>query len=571
MSAADDLAAARNDAVRAALLLGLRAAAPVVRRSLLGRIGSYANDQARLRARLGVRPDTPIRPWGPEVEAAVEAWARRRTSRGVGIRWAETSGSTARPKRVPFDRPRLDVIRRASWEAAVQAGAAHGVTTPTLFVLAGLAQDASLSSLLLEDRRAREGTSVPGEAEGWWQREVSSRARGLASAASLALSPSLVRGLVMPSRWLWTPDAAPLLDAFGATAARVFLLAASDPGFLYATNPSTLAVFLDRLEAGWDDAARLCRAFVAGDAPPAARLLLRRTAAAGWAGRLRAVAAARAAPPLEAWLPRLRCWVSWDGGYVAPFLERVRRALPAPRFAHVPMYSMSTETLETTTVWLDGEPRFLPLAPGVLHELLPEGAPDDPRLLLPATAAEPGRTYALVVSDLHGLVRYQTADLFRCEARVRGLPDLRFLRRRGLAYSFTGEKLTGEQVVAAFDLLRAREPALAARGVQLALLPSTTGLPHYRLALAWPGPPDPAHDADGAARALDELLGAQNAEYAAKRRSARLGPVVAEPVAYDRLAAALQHDAWETQFKLLPLVSRPWEALGLPPRHTGPA
>lgn len=537
----DDLAAARNDALRAGVLAGLRAAAPLVARRLARRIGSYASDQAALRRRLGVEADTPLRRWGPEVEAGLAAWARAREARGVAVRWAETSGSTARPKRVPFDRERLATIRQASWEAAVQAGAAHGVSTPTLFVLAGMAQDGSLSSLLLEERR-----------------------RGL------------VPGLVMPSRYLWAPEAAPLLEAFGPTACRVWLLAASAPGFLYATNPSTLAVFLDRLEADWDEAASLTRAFLREPErlPPGARALLRRVAAGGWRRRLAAVAEARRAPPPEAWLERLRCWVSWDGGYVTPFLERVRRALPAPRFLHVPMYSMSTETLETTTVWTRARPAFLPLAPGVLHELLPDGEPDDPRRLVPTTAAEVGATYALVVSDVHGLVRYQTADLFRVEGRVRGLPDLRFLRRQGLAYSFTGEKLTGEQVVAAFDGLRARFPRLREAGVQLALLPSTAGLPHYRLALAWPGAPEPQPAPDAAAAALDDLLAAENAEYAAKRASARLGPVVGQALPYDLLARALQRAgtgagadaaarAWDTQFKLLPLHARPWEDLDL--------
>ncbi len=536
------LAVARNEAARRALLAPLRLARPWVALDLRRRIAGHARAQARLRARYGVSPATPILRWGPAVEAAVAAWAARQR----GVRWAETSGSTARPKRLPFTRARLRAIRRGSWAAAVQAGHAHGVRRPGVFVLAGLERDGSLSSLLLDE---------PGRTP--W-----------------------LEGLVMPSKLLWEPGLRPLLERFDVAACRLWLLLLADPGFLYATNPSTLAVFLERLATAWDACAALARAHLAG-APGLAPLLRRvtcRVASPGWLARVRRAAEAPAAPPLEELLPGLRCYACWDGGYVGPFLERVRAALPAPRFAHVPMYSMSTETVQTTT-WYDeaGRPRFLPLVPGVLYELLPEGAPDDPALLAGTDALEPGRAYALVVSDAHGLRRYQTDDLFLCAGRARGLPDLRFLRRQGLAFSFTGEKLTGAQVEAAFAALRAARPALG--HVQLTLVPCAGGdvgevspgpaaRPHYRLVLAWPGPPDPAADLAGAAAELDRLLGEQNREYAAKRASARLGAPRAVALHYEDLARRLGAGAergWELQFKLLPLLTRTWEALGLAP------
>jgi hypothetical protein len=538
-SAIERLGVLRNEALRAALVPLFSLAALRARRGRARRLADHVAEQARLRARYGLGPDTPIQPWGEQVEAAVRAWAA--TQRGV--RFAATSGSTARPKRIPYTPARLAALRRVNLEAAAEIGRVHAVRRPVLFVFSALRDDDSLSSLLLEDHRR---------------------------------SVSLLSGLIMPSRYSHSDALAPLLAEHGPTAVRLWLLLLCDPGLLYSTNPSTLAGFLAALQGGWEESAGVVRAHVAGALPPAARAVARRVAGPGWLERLRLAADAPALPPLERLLPALRCYVCWDGGYVRPFLERIQRHLPATRYAHVPMYSMSTETIETVPHWegrREGcEPRFLPLAPGVLYELLPEdAAPDDPTALLPTRAAVPGQTYALVVSDAHGLVRYHTGDLFHCAGRVGDAPDLRFLRRQGLAYSFTGEKLTGEQVSLAYERLRAARPALGALGVQLTLFPSLAGAdaaPCYRLVLAHPSDVDPAElPADGAGAAFDALLGEVNGELRAKQRSGRLGPTREVVLPYEALAAALDGRtdatgrAWENQFKLLPLYTRRWEDL----------
>jgi hypothetical protein len=259
---------------------------------------------------------------------------------------------------------------------------------------------------------------------------------------------------------------------------------------------------------------------------------------------------------------------------VRPFLDEVRAHLPPERFRLVPMYSMSTETLETVLHFDGGEARYLAMAPGVLYEFLPEDAPDDPALLVPPRALAPGGVYAMVVSDAYGLRRYQTEDLFECRGHVGGVPDLRFLRRRGLAYSFTGEKLTDLQLAEAYARLRAELPALA--GVQLAMFPSLAPgdrVPGYRLLLAHPGARPAGLDAAAVARRLDAHLAEINRELAEKRASGRLGPTVPVVLPYDDVAAALEPRArgvdraaraWDTQFKLLPLYRRLWHEHGIP-------
>jgi hypothetical protein len=273
-------------------------------------------------------------------------------------------------------------------------------------------------------------------------------------------------------------------------------------------------------------------------------------------------------PPSE-WLD-LEAHCSWDGGNTGAFLGQVRAQLPGVRF--VPMFSMSTETLETLPVFAGGRAYFLPIAPGVLYELLPEGAAEAPGSLIPPGEAREGARYELVVSDTYGLRRYRTADLFRCAGHLDGLPDLRFVRRRGLTWSFTGEKLTGGQLELAYARLMEEMPGLCA--VHLCLVPSRNGearLPSYVLALVTGGARLPAGlpPLDELARRFDAILGELNDEYASKRSSERLAAPEVRAVDYDALARAMRggHGAsergWDSQLKVLPLVPTTWQELGL--------
>ncbi len=542
-SLADALAVARNEAARAWLRAAIRAAGHALRIDLRARVAGHARDQARLARAYGIGAATPIVGYGDDVRRSIEAFAARCAARGVPVRFAATSGSTSTPKRIAFTAARLRAIRLGSFSVAARTLLAYGVRRPGLFILAGIGKDDSLSSLLLDaDETAR---------------------------------PPYLAGLLMPARHLGHPALAPLLRDHGATAVRLLLLALADPGILYSTNPSTLAVFLAQVHERWEESTALARRFARERAglDPAVVRVARRVVSPGFATRLERIAAARAPLPVAAWLPGLECYACWDGGYVRPFLDRIEAYLPAGRFRHVPMYSMSTETVETLTDFdRAGRPRFLPIAPRVLYEFVPEGAEDAPSNLVAAADLEPGRAYAMVVSDPYGLVRYQTDDLFLCAGKVGAVPDLRFLRRRGLSYSFTGEKLTGEQLTETYDALRAAVSSLREAGVQMTCFPSlppALRLPRYRLVLAHPGARAPADlAADGAGAAIgtrfDRMLGERNREFEAKLSSGRLGPTQVVVASYDALAARLhgragEGRAWESQFKLLPLYRRLYE------------
>jgi hypothetical protein len=200
----------------------------------------------------------------------------------------------------------------------------------------------------------------------------------------------------------------------------------------------------------------------------------------------------------------------------------------------------------------------------VCYEFLDIGAGPGSAPLPPADLV-PGRRYSMIVSDAYGLRRYDTGDVFLCRGVVRGLPDLAFERRRDLSYSFTGEKVSAEQLSAVFSLLR-RDRVLQPGDV-VACVPShpiDDAMPHYKLlcALMSEGTPDGAMDV--IAESADRRLGEMNLEYRAKRESRRIGPIrtISMNVS-DLVAVAARHGVArpDTQFKLPPLIRRRWEEL----------
>jgi hypothetical protein len=135
------------------------------------------------------------------------------------------------------------------------------------------------------------------------------------------------------------------------------------------------------------------------------------------------------------------------------------------------------------------------------------------------------------------------------------LPDLRFLSRRNLEYSFTGEKLSAQQLCQAFALLRNKFTELSPE-VFLTCFPSQSAgdlLPHYKLVVVGVTAPG-----DEIAACCDGLLQEMNVEYGNKRRSGRLAAMQFEHLSFDDFIASAGS---ETQFKFLPLYLRTWEDL----------
>ncbi len=123
-----------------------------------------------------------------------------------------------------------------------------------------------------------------------------------------------------------------------------------------------------------------------------------------------------------------------------------------------------------------------------------------------------------------------------------------FVRWRGLAYSFTGEKLTGEQLQMAFAEAAVQFPDLPSIGC-LTCVPSLHPVPHYRVVLVQ----SEQHDVDGApiVAFVEKRPCEFNREFRAKLESGRLGRMIFEA------AAVKDFVRGESQFKFLPLYPLP--------------
>lgn len=520
-----------NDCLRTLIGFAIRRLGLALSAAQRIRIGNFSRNQRRLRRRYAVTPDTPVLPFGAEIEQLINDAAKRA---GRGARFASTSGSTGRPKRILYTRRRLRSVRLAFVDAFARCARSLRLRRTSLYVFSPLGEDDSLTSMLLAER-------------------------GL---------PAYLSTLQAPYRVQRHPAVRSLAADYGAAAVRLWVLALANPGVIYSTNPSTLSTFLDRVASDWRRSSALVRRFRREPDvfDPAVRVIARRIESRDSAQRLARIAASDLPLPLSVCAPAVGAYVCWTGGYVKPFLDRLAQHLPPARYRLVPMYSMSTETIETVSHYGEGAVSFLPLAGGVLYEFIEEGADNKPESLLTADRLREGGNYSMVVSDAFGLRRYQTDDLFLCRGFVRGLPDLAFARRRGLEYSFTGEKLTAGQAAAVFRRLRAEHPSVGDDSF-LTLVPSLPAgdhVPHYKLVLIGGACPASETPGERLAARCDELLCETNREYETKRSGGRLGRIrfvrTSPAELAGRLGVSARGAGWEAQFKFLPLYRSTWES-----------
>lgn len=476
--------------------------------------------------RLGWQASLPVTGFEGQ-RPGLQAWAKQRGRRVV---WVETSGTADAPKRVPLDGTHIRRAKLWFFLSFLRLLWAHPVRRRNLFVFSTFDPEPSaLSGQLTANHRRPSRVSL-------WQ---------------------------APFRAQSDPAWAPLRRRYCDHLLRALILTVADPGVWYATNPATMVLFLERLSAEGAAFAELC-AWVRG-APEAAALrrCLARIAMPGAEDRLRAAAKGTVDP--QQLFPSLSAVWTWTGGQTDPFVRRLTVQL-GPRVPILSMYAMSTEVIATAMHWHRGALRHVPAVPGVYAEFLPEAADDRATdMLRTPFQLRRGERYTHVVTTQTGLRRYQTEDVFVCAGHVGPWPDLRFVGRRGRSYSFTGEKLSEEQVQLAFDAVRTRAGDLGAYHLVLVPTAEAPG-PRYRLAVVGDAPPPSPLD-DWAA-ATDRALAEVNREFAAKRESGRLGPVEAVHCTWSRYLAlrGLPEGAVvPSQMKHPALLTRCWETVLEPP------
>ncbi|HEY7141629.1 MAG TPA: GH3 auxin-responsive promoter family protein [Methylomirabilota bacterium] len=259
-------------------------------------------------------------------------------------------------------------------------------------------------------------------------------------------------------------------------------------------------------EPGWD--ARAVRRALAARLRPDPGRARALTAAARRRGALRL---------RDAW-PELTLIGCWLGGYPGHHTRR----LP-PDYGDVPLRDLGLVASEgrVTLPLADGSAAGVLAIESGFYEFVPEESmeAEAPPICL-AHELEVGRRYDVVLSGTNGLYRYDLNDVVEVRGRHRGTPLVAFVRKGRDMTSLTGEKLHLNHVRAA---VREAEGAAGIEVWQFRLIPDVDAC-RYDLLVEFHGAGFDKSGPRTFARAVDEALGRQNVEYAAKRRSRRLGP-----------------------------------------------
>lgn len=414
--------------------------------------------------------------------------------------YAETSGTTSDPKLVPFDAKRTKLLRKTFLRSMITL-TRDIPGQKTFFVFASLKKDQSLTSGMMDQEK----------------------------------EPGYFELLQAPYRYLQTKEGEALIERVGELTARIMVLAITQPRFLYATNPSTLTYFLKELEGRWKEVRVRLK-----NIPPG----LMRLSDKNGERMLMTFLIREKAPKLQELLPDLRGIITWDGGYVGPFLEQLKATLPGVAF--LPMYSMSTETVETLPHRVGDKLCFFPIVKGMYPEFA-----DEAGKILPPFELEKDKCYELIVSDEWGLRRYATGDIFLVRDLVNLIPDLVFVKRKGMTSSVTGEKLTEEHVREMRQTLSRLYPEVS--GTPYTVYPvSQKGEIGYEIGVI-----SRTVMPDGFAEAADAELSRINHEYKSKVKSGRLKPISLRHITEQELACQLGRESqWESQFKVLPLYEK---------------
>lgn len=420
-------------------------------------------------------------------------------------KWVYTSGTRNRPKKIPFDKKRLKKLTKTFLTSMITLNC-HLKGKKTFFAFSSLDEDKSLTASMTEEGKA----------------------------------PKFYELLQAPYRFLGTPSGKEVRQAVGDLTAKIILILVTKPRIIYATNPSTLTHFVSQIETDWSEIQNKVRHFMES---PLLDTVLELEDGAGRESLKLFLNTPN--PDAKIILSELQAMVTWNGGYVASFVERLQKKFP--NVEHIPMFSMSTETLETVPHKIGNQTVYLPALQGVR----PEFQDQEGRTLSPFDL-KIGNTYTLIVSDSWGLKRYDTQDLFEVVGIYDGLPDLRFKRRRNVTASMTGEKFTEEQALLVITELKQKFPHFnqASFIFYPVLSEHQAG---YTLGII-----DGEGPIDELAESAEKNLSHLNSEYASKVQSGRLLPITCEHTTIIKLAEMFnQKQFWESQFKVMPLYERP--------------
>lgn len=438
--------------------------------------------------------------------------------------YAQTSGTTSKPKHIPVTPSMLAMHRdEQALFSYLQYRACPAAFAGKAFGIMGAAVEGRLDS-----------GHIVGSVSGH-------------------LYQSLPRSI--QSRFVVPPEVLGIAD-YDLKYLTILRLALSEPHVRYlgTPNPSTFLRLLDVLNGRRE---LLIDSLATGrfepldalDAQLRAVVARRLTADPGRAADLRSLPALTFA---NVW-PEIRLVTTWTGGSCGIALESVRTKLP-PDSMVMELGYQSSECRGTIAL----EPGAAGGLPTLHHHFL-EFAEQDAwdsgqRDCLTLGQLAAGRRYYVLFTTAAGLYRYFMNDLVDVTGFFHQTPLLRFVQKGRGVTSLTGEKLYEAQAIEAIQDAAARCRIRSSFFVLVA----DEGASAYRLYAQLDR--GFSHEADAAARIVDERLGELNIEYHGKRASGRLGPLAVSWLrdgtadAYKQAAVAAGQR--EGQFKLAVLQYR---------------
>jgi hypothetical protein len=232
--------------------------------------------------------------------------------------------------------------------------------------------------------------------------------------------------------------------------------------------------------------------------------------------------------PADYW-PNLALIACWKGGTVGHYVERFsqwfdpdgRKSIPVRDWGY-----LSSEARGSIPISDEGSGGVLTVASNVyefvkVEEL--ERRPDSPQAwrMIGVEEVEVGKQYYIFITTTGGLYRYDINDIIEVVGRYGQAPVIAFCRKgRGMT-NITGEKVSVDQVIEAFEL-SAREVAVEVSHFKAEA--DTEGERYvFKVETAMSMPQERLRSM---LEALEKHLSDLNIEYAAKRKSLRLNPPV---------------------------------------------
>lgn len=438
--------------------------------------------------------------------------------------FAWTSGTTHEPKQIFYPKERLRALQQTYVAQAILAYRHANLGRPAFYFLTSMAPDRSVSGLLASERSP------------WWL-------------ARYILCDSIV----------YVPSVAQLVSRYPQDALHLTLLLLTTPVLVAMANPSSLYTILDHAQHDWNRLRAQMADILAEDWLPEFRRQMG-SVIDSRVDRAKQLLKSPTCPSIKELLPELRMVYCWNGGYVQPFIDNLQQQLTSIQPLFRPMFSMSTETVAYLIYPKVSANGGLPIYPGICYEFVQADCDPTTRNLLKPWQLQSGQQYMMVVSDAYGLKRYQTNDLFECIGFNKQTPLLKFHGRSGLCYSFTGEKITDQQLLEVYKTIRQK---IGLSGAAFTCFPKLNkgGVPGYVFVT------NTQLGLQITAEMFDEILMKINEEYASKRQSGRLTKPELIVHGYDQLVIKLTRSdsryagASSAQFKPLPLYQVFWESL----------